>query len=247
METILIVDDDADIVEILSACLEHAGFSVLAASNGEQGVEMLKREKADVILVDILMPKMNGYEFIKAVREFNDAPIIVISARNLAADKVMGLDLGADGYITKPFDITEVVFYVKAMLRRVSLSRASALGEGQSRAGDCIVAGDLLFDTHRMELLKNGRVVRLTAAELKIVLRLMRSPGRIFTKGQLYEAAFGEVCLGAEESIMVHISNIRAKLDDGASSRARIVTVRGLASRSTSSGSAQAWRFGAWA
>lgn len=231
LNTVLVVEDDADIVEILSLYLGGAGFNLLTAPNGKQGLELLQCECIDVALVDIMMPELNGYEFIKAARSFSDIPIIIVSARNQSADKILGLDVGADGYITKPFEPMEVVSYVKAVLRRSVGAKSAARACRPDNEGTTLTVGDLVFDNDRMELIKRGSVVPLTAAELKIMLKFMRSPGRIFTKAQLYEAVTGDACLGGEESIMVHVSNIRAKLGERPTDCARVVTVRGLGYR----------------
>lgn len=231
MNTILVVEDDADIIEILSLYLGGAGFDLLSASNGKQGLELLQGECVDAVLVDIMMPEVNGYEFIKAARSFSDIPIIIVSARNQSADKILGLDVGADGYITKPFEPMEVVSYVKAVLRRSTAAKLATRACRLESEGAALTVGDLVFDNDRMELTKRGSAVPLTAAELKIMLKFMRAPGRIFTKAQLYEAVTGDACLGGEDSIMVHVSNIRAKLGENPADRARVVTVRGLGYR----------------
>lgn len=223
-DVVLIVEDDSDIIEILSLYLGGSGYGVQAARTGEEGLALLGEGRASVALVDIMMPGMSGYDFIKQARSFSDIPIVIISARSQTADKMVGLDSGADGYITKPFDPMEVIAYVRAMLRRYR-------NEPASSGASLLTAGDLRLDTDRLLLFKRGSAIALTAAELKIMIRLMRSPGRVFTKAQLYEAVTGEPSAGGEESVMVHISNIRAKIEDDPNRPIYIVTVRGMGYR----------------
>ena len=215
--TVLIAEDDADIVEILRLYLMGAGYRVLAAPDGASALEILREQPVSVVLADIMMPRMNGYDFIREARAFSRAPI-------MAADKVLGLDLGADGYITKPFDPMEVTAYIRAVLRRVDVA-----DEGQ-----VLHAGDLALDTERLTLTRAGEPVPLTAAELKIITRLLSAPGRVFTKEQLYACVTGDEsapAAGCESSVMVHISNIRAKIEIDPSHPRYIKTVRGLGYR----------------
>ena len=224
---ILIVEDDQDIVEILRLYLNGAGYEVDTATDGAQGIETLRRNGASVVLADLMMPNMNGFDFIKEARAFSTVPIIILSARNQSTDKMLGLDLGADGYITKPFEPVEVLAYVRAMIRRSEMSEA-----GASPAPSTVIqVGDFELDTEKLIVRKRGDTVPLTASEFKIVARLMSSPGRVFTKAQLYEVVGGETCEGGSDSIMVHISNIRAKLEDDPSNPRVIETVRGLGYR----------------
>ena len=228
-QTVLIAEDDADIVELLSLYLTAAGFQVLTAADGEQALATVREHPVDVALVDIMMPCMNGFDFIRAARAFSDVPIIIVSARTMPADKIVGLDAGADGYISKPFDPLEVTAYVRAVLRRASMRGADSEGGDSPQAASgtgaemgeqgspspsssVLTCGDLSFDTERLVLSRLGRAVPLTAAELKIMAAFMASPGRVFSKDQLYACVNGEPAVGGAGSVMVHISNIRAKL-----------------------------------
>ena len=222
--TVLIAEDDPDIVEILRLYLVGAGYRVLAAPDGEQALALMHEEDVSVALVDIMMPRMNGYDFIRAARSFSQAPIIIVSARSMAADKVLGLDLGADGYITKPFDPMEVTAYIRAVVRRAA----------QPREHTTLEAGDLALDTERLVLTRAGEAVALTASELKIMALLLSAPGRVFTKEQIYACVSGveePAVVGCESSVMVHISNIRAKVEEDPSHPRYIKTVRGLGYR----------------
>lgn len=272
-ETALIVEDDQDIVELLSLYLTGSGYDVVTAGNGEDALEQLRQHPADIALVDIMMPRMNGYDFIKALRATDNIPVIIISARTQAADKIVGLDAGADGFIAKPFNPLEVTAQIRALLRRRATDVADALaaagrtapaadearattpsegeaslpGPDASGPSDRAAAesapapstpsqdgahvlrvGDLAFDTERLELFKGGTPIPLTAAELKIMATFMAAPGRVFSKAQLYACINGESFAGSEASVMVHVSNIRAKLEDDPLRPAYIKTIRGM-------------------
>ena len=239
--TVLVAEDDPDITEILRLYLEGAGYRVVAAIDGLAALDVLEAEDVSVALVDIMMPRMNGYDFIRAARRVSTCPIIIVSARSMPADKVLGLDVGADGYITKPFDPMEVTAYVRAMLRRTGALDASrvardggAASGGTAPAGHVLAVGDLALDTKRLILTRAGAPVALTAAELKIMAQLLAAPGRVFSKSQLYACVSGgdsDASFGGESSVMVHISNIRAKLEDDPAHPRYIATVRGMGYR----------------
>lgn len=262
--TVLVAEDDRDIIELLTLYLTGSGYRVLAASNGREALEAAQAGAVDIALVDIMMPQMNGYDFIKAFRQMSSAPVIIISARTQPADKIIGLDAGADGFISKPFDPLEVCAYIRAMLRRCDGDgprppepegadgtrdgAATEAGHPDDRGAEPETApedgaaphaeasprlhvGDLSFDTARLVLTRHGEPVALTAAELKIMAAFMGAPGRVFSKAQLYECISGDAYPGSEASVMVHISNIRAKLEDDPLRPRYIKTVRGMGYR----------------
>lgn len=225
MATILIAEDDADIRSVLRLYLESEGYRVTEAESGTRALELARAQTPDLAILDVMMPGMNGYELIRQVRAFSNLPILILSARTMDADKVLGLDVGADAYLTKPFNALEVVAYVKAALRRYY-----ELGAGQSRqdAPHTLALGDLELDTTQFILRKNGETVPLTSTELKILARLMSCPGRVFTKAQLYECVGGAYYESDDNTMMVHISNLRAKIEDDPANPKYIKTVRGL-------------------
>ena len=220
-KSVLIVEDDNDILELLKLYLESSNFLVYVAYDGIDALELLEKEKINIIIADIMMPKMNGYELIKSVRVNSNIPIIIISAKNMDSDKILGLDIGADAYVTKPFNPLEVVAYVKALLRRYNeLSN--------SKINDVINIGDLSLDLSKCILKKNKKVVPLTSTEIKIIAMMLKSPGKVFTKQQIYECISGEFYECDDNTMMVHISNIRGKIEDNPSKPKYIKTVRGL-------------------
>lgn len=220
---ILIAEDDRDIIELLALYLGGEGFEILSAENGSDALAIAQKEDISVALVDIMMPVMNGFEFIRELRTFSQIPVIVLSARDLDQDRILGLNIGADAYLTKPFNPLEVVAYVKSAIRRWESSAVRT----DEEAGK-VVIGELELDQERFTLRKNGVPVPLTSSELKIIAKMMKSPERVFTKAQLYECINGEFYNSDDNTMMVHISNLRAKVEDDPSHPRYIKTVRGL-------------------
>ena len=214
---ILIAEDDRDIRDLLRLYLEGEGFRVLEAENGAQALTLAREQTPDMAILDVMMPEMNGFELTRALRRYSNIPILILSARSQDNDKILGLNLGADDYIAKPFNPVEIVARVKAQLRRAS------------RAGsDLLTVGELTLDTASFQLTKAGKQILLTPMEYKILALLMRSPGRIFTKVQLYEGAVGHYFEGDDNTMMVHISKLREKIEDDPKAPRHIITVRGL-------------------
>lgn len=215
-EKILIAEDDSDIRELLTLYLESNNYKVSIASDGEQALAKLESESFDLAIVDIMMPKMNGYELIKNVRKFSDIPIIITSAKSLDNDKILGIDIGADVYITKPFNPLEVVAYVKSLLKKKK-SKLSV-----------IKIGELTLDQEKYILKKNNEEIPLTSIEYKILSKLMNNPEQVFTKSQLYEYINGGYFQNDDNTMMVHISNLRSKLEDDPAHPKYIKTIRGV-------------------
>ncbi|MEG2450491.1 MAG: response regulator transcription factor [Clostridia bacterium] len=221
---ILVAEDDADIVRLIRLYLENEGYHVFWAENGKRAIEIFKSEKIDLALLDIMMPVLDGYEVTKQIRATSNIPIVILSAVNLDSDKILGLNLGADDYLTKPFNPLELVARINANLRRFY-----KLGQAKSTVNDGRIAlGELTLDTHMLSLEKRGQPIMLTATEFKLLMMLMKSPGRVFTKAQMYEEVNGDFYDGDECTIMVHISNLRDKIEDNPKTPKYIKTVRGL-------------------
>ena len=215
--TILIAEDDADIREVLRLYLEGEGFAVAEAADGDTALRLALSSAPDAAILDVMMPGMNGYELTRALRRQSDIPILILSAKSEDNDKILGLNLGADDYIAKPFNPMEVVARVKAHLRRAGNVRR-----------DLLTVGELTLDTAAMQLYKKGVPVPLTPTEYRILAQLMRSPGRIFTKVQLYEGIAGEFFESNDNTMMVHISKLREKIEDNPKNPRHIITIRGL-------------------
>lgn len=218
MPNILIADDEKEIIRLLKIYLEAEHFTIFEACDGAAALDILQRERIDLAIVDIMMPKIDGYELIRKIRSGRYIPILVISAKTQLSDRILGIDLGADDYIVKPFEPLEVTAKVKAHLRRT---------EAQSMPRENVLtAGRLVLDRNRCVLINGGREFELTKAEFKVLELLMEQPGRVFTKEQIYEHAwYGEGGVD-DNTIRVIISRLRDKT--GAES---IKTLRGLGYR----------------
>ena len=216
-KTILIAEDDADIRALLRLYLESEGFAVREAADGKTALDLALRESPDAALLDVMMPGMDGFQLTRALRRTSDIPVLILSAKSQDNDKILGLNLGADDYIAKPFNPMEVVARLKAQLRRAG---------GGPRT--LLTVGDLTLDTAAMQLTQNGRPVPLTPTEYKILAQLMAAPGRIFTKVQLYEGIAGEYFESNDNTMMVHISKLREKIGDDPKNPRYIITIRGL-------------------
>lgn len=220
---LLVAEDDSDIVEILRLYLENEGYKILASSNGEEALSIFNRDKVDLAIIDIMMPKMDGITLIRKIRESSNVPIMILSAKNMDSDKILGLNIGADDYLTKPFNPLEVVARVKSSLRRYF-----ELNSVKNSESDKIFLGDLELDTMAFSLKKNGQMVALTPTEYKILALLMKAPGKIYTKMQIYENVNGDYFTSDDNTLMVHISKIRDKIEDDPKNPIYLKTVRGL-------------------
>lgn len=215
-QNILIAEDDADIRGLLKLYLESEGFAVTCADNGPDALKLAETTSPQLAILDIMMPGLNGLELTQKLRERTAMPIMILSARDRDQDKILGLNIGADDYMTKPFNPLEVVARVKALLRR------------SGSASDRIKVGIFELDLSNHTVEKNGHPVQLTPMEYKIMARLMKSPGRIYTKVQLYESICGEYFESDDNTIMVHISRIREKIEDDPKRPVHLITVRGV-------------------
>lgn len=214
---ILIAEDDADIRSLLRLYLEGEGFRVAEAADGAAALDLARTEPPDMAILDVMMPGMNGFELTRALRAYSDVPILILSAKSQDNDKILGLNLGADDYIAKPFNPVEIVARVRAQLRRAART-----------GGDVLRVGDLALDTASFQLTRGGTPIPLTPMEYKILALLMRAPGRIFTKVQLYEGAVGPYFEGDDNTMMVHISKLREKIEEDPKNPRYIITMRGL-------------------
>ena len=221
--TVLVADDEKEIRNLLRLYLENESFKVIEASTGPETLEIIKGGKPDICLLDIMMPGIDGLHVMQEVRKDNNIPIMIISARTADAERILGLNLGADDYIPKPFNPLEVVARVKSNIRRFY-----DLGSG-SKKGDVLKVKDLELDTDSCTLTKGGEPIELTSVEYKIMELFMSSPGKVFTKQQIYEYGWGDDFIVADNNIMVSISKLRTKLDEDASKY--IKTLRGLGYR----------------
>ncbi len=208
-ERVLVVDDDREIVKAISILLKKEGYEVLGAYDGLQALDILSREPVRLVLIDVMMPKLDGLSALMRIREKQNIPVIVLSAKSEETDKVLGLSMGADDYVAKPYNPQELAARVKSHLRRYT-----SLGDirAGARASE-IRNGRLLYNTEERTLYADGEPVRLTATETKIVDLFMRNPGRVFPAEEIYRRVWEEEAFASENTVMVHIRRIREKLE----------------------------------
>jgi len=221
---ILVVDDEASIVNIISFNLKKEGYEVITAGDGETGLALALREKPDLVLLDIMMPQMDGYEVCRKIREKSNVPIIMLTARADEVDKVIGLEMGADDYVTKPFANRELMARVKANLRRTLAIEAAKTTKNANVA----TYGDITIDFKRYEVKKRGEVLNLTVRETELLNFLATQQSQIFTRETLLEKVWGYEYLGDVRAVDVTIRRLREKIEDDASKPQYIITKRGV-------------------
>ena len=219
MKTILVVDDEPGIVRVVRDYLEHGGFTVLTASDGEAALRAARTIKPDLVVLDLGLPGLDGLDVTRALRREGPVPIIMLTARSDETDKLVGLELGADDYLTKPFSPKELVARVRAVLRRV---------EGLEGRPEVIRAGDVELDSTRLSVNVNGRAVDLTPTEFQLLATLARQPGRVFTRAQLLDAVHGVAVESYERAIDAHVKNLRRKLEPDSRAPRHVLTVFGV-------------------
>jgi DNA-binding response OmpR family regulator len=220
---ILVVDDDKKIVELVTLYLKKDGYHVLTAYDGQQAIELARRKQPDLVVLDLMLPQVDGTDVCRILRAESPLPIIMLTGRSTDDDKLAGLDLGADDYVTKPFNPRELLARIRAVLRRTS---------GKDESGPTEVRfGDMVMDFVRHEVRANEQVVNLTPTEFRLLETLVKEPGRAFSRLDLLEQAFGYDYEGLERTIDVHIMNLRKKIEPEPGHPRYVVTVPGLGYR----------------
>ena len=209
MAKILVCDDDKDIVEAIDIYMTQEGYEVLKAYDGDEAIKVLKRNEVDLLIMDVMMPRLDGIRATLKIRENMSLPIIILSAKSEDADKILGLNIGADDYMTKPFNPLELVARVKSQLRRYTQLGSTARSDNQSefRTGGLVIRDDL------KEVTVDGEKVKLTPIEYNILLLLVKNQGKVFSINQIYENIWNEEAIGADNTVAVHIRHIREKIE----------------------------------
>jgi DNA-binding response OmpR family regulator len=220
--TILVVDDKASVRTVVRDYLTEEGFRVVTAENGRDALYVARHEKPDLILLDIMMPEMGGYDFLRAYRRERNTPVILLTARLEESDKVLGLELGADDYVTKPFGIRELVARIRAVLRRAA---------PEANRPAVLRSGDLVLDLGARTVRAGDRPIRLTPSEFELLATLMAAPGRAFSRVELLERLQGIAIEGVEHTVNTHIHNLRGKIEPDPSQPRYIEAVFGVGYR----------------
>jgi two-component system alkaline phosphatase synthesis response regulator PhoP len=224
MATVLIIEDEIELANVLKAYLERAGYEVSMADRGDEGLKLWEEGRPDMVLLDLNLPGMDGIDIARKIRQSDDTPIIMVTARVEEVDRLLGLELGADDYITKPFSPREVVARVKAVLRRAEKSTPSV-------STAVVEIADLRIDKDGFQVFQSGEAIELTPTEFSLLVTMAENPGRVFSRLQLLESAQGLAYEGYERSIDAHIKNLRAKLGDDSKEPKYIETAFGLGYR----------------
>ena len=209
-KTVLIVEDEKNIVDIIRFNLQRTGYNTLEAYDGEAGLAMAREKKPDLILLDVMMPKMMGFDVCRALRaEGDNVPVIILTAREEEEDKILGLEIGADDYITKPFNPIEVLARVKSQLRRYT----TLGGKSQADQEGLLRNGSIVMDDGAKTVAVDGENVALTPIEYNILRLLLKNPGRVYSTAQIYEQVWNDPALGSENTVAVHIRHLREKIE----------------------------------
>ena len=222
---ILLVDDELSVQKLLAYPLRKEGYDVIPALDGREALERMRDDNFDLVVLDVMLPRMDGFDVCRAIRSRSTVPIIMLTAKTEETDKVLGLELGADDYITKPFSVREFRSRVKAVLRRAALAQPEAQFE------EPIEAGELSIDFEKRSVVVRGASVRLTYVEFEILAALARAPGRVFSRTMLLERVWGDAAYRDPRTIDVHIRHLREKLEQESKTPELILTVRGVGYR----------------
>ena len=223
MQKILIVEDDSDIQELLENHLIGAGYSVVSASDGVEALSHFSQHAIDLVLLDIMLPKIDGYGVCELIRKQSQVPIVMLTALDSETDQIKGLDLQIDDYITKPFSPREIVYRIKAQLRRQQYQ-----SDKSKSLNDLLAVGSLTLDKESCRIYKRGQEIELTGREFLLLSYLMENADKIISKERLYEQVWGEYSCICDNTIMVHIRHIREKIEDTPSAPKQLITIKGL-------------------
>jgi DNA-binding response OmpR family regulator len=231
VDKVLVVDDEIALQETLEYNLAKQGYQVFTAADGLAAIEIARREKPDLIVLDLMLPGLDGLEVCRVLRRDMNVPILMLTARADEVDRIVGLEIGADDYLTKPFSMRELLARVKALLRRVRLTREEALAEALTAQSDTLTTGDLVVDQSRRVAYRGGQALALKPRELDLLAYLLRHKGVALSREQLLQQVWGWDYVGSTRTVDVHVRWLREKVEDDPAAPTRIVTVRGIGYR----------------
>jgi DNA-binding response OmpR family regulator len=223
-QRILLVEDDRSISEMVEAYLTLEGFHIVHAADGEEALRLFSQETYDLVLLDVMLPKLSGIDFLKKMREYSLLPVLILSAKDGDVDKALGLGFGADDYLAKPFSMIELLARVKAVIRRAT----QYSGVREQAVASVVRVHELTIDTDNIDVSKRGKSIKLTSKEWQIIKLLTMNPTKVFTKEQIYRSVWNDDYFGDENVINVHISRLREKIEDDPSSPQYIKTLWGI-------------------
>lgn len=226
MKNILIVEDSQEIIDLIKIYLEQEEYFIYAACDGKTAINIFEQEEIHLVILDIMLPELNGYEVIKRIRKRSNVPVIILSAKNQDTDKILGLNLGADDYLAKPFNPLELLARINAQMRRFY-----DFGGSKEKQDEKVIIGDLMLDQRECKLYKKNKEIDLTYMEYKLLKLFMTEPGRVFTKAQIFELVWENEYYYTDNTVVVYISKLRDKIEDDSKNPQRIKTVRGLGYR----------------
>lgn len=219
---IMVVDDEQDILDLLEKALTIEGFhNIIKVTTGLNAVDFCKKEQPDIIILDVMLPDLDGYEVCRQIRQFSHCPILFLSSKNDEVDKILGLAVGGDDYVTKPFSPKEIAYRVKAQLRRAEYKQSPVQAQ-------LLKIGAITIDPDGCRIMKDNREIELTAREFEILHYLAQNTGRVISRERLYETVWGEDSFGCDNTIMVHIRHLREKLESDPAAPEYIITMKGL-------------------
>lgn len=226
MKNVLIVEDSQEIIDLIKIYLEQEEYFIYEACDGKTAIHIFEKEEIHLVILDIMLPELNGYEVMKRIRQRSKVPVIILSAKNQDADKILGLNLGADDYLAKPFHPLELVARMNAQMRRFY-----DFGGSKEKQDEKVMIGDLMLDQRECKLYKKNKEIDLTYMEYKLLKLFMTDPGRVFTKAQIFELVWENEYYYTDNTVAVYISKLRDKIEDDSKNPQIIKTVRGLGYR----------------
>ncbi len=233
-KSVLIIEDETNILKAIEFNLKRSGYLVYVANDGEQGLAVFNEQKIDLLILDLMLPKLDGLEICKIIRSYSNVPVLMLTAKGEEIDRVVGLEIGADDYLVKPFGMHELIARVKAILRRATFQEESTKSDYRKNGGDrnrVLRSGDLIIDTHRHQVALGEFELDLKPREFQLLFLFMSNTGIVLTRGEILDQLWGQEFIGDFRSVDVHVRWLRVKLEEDPANPKRLVTIRGVGYR----------------